>query len=99
MSALGNLIARNRELTGMSLQDVADAAGITKAHVWGLERGNSCNPCISTLLGLAEALTISPNRLAAAAFTDQPCVEMNPRIAKAQAARRKTGTGEGASAT
>ena len=33
---------------GYSLQKVADAIGISKAHVWNLEKGTSDNPSIDT---------------------------------------------------
>lgn len=47
-----------RQKHGLSLQDVASRAGITKAHVWDLERGASSNPTIVTLAGLAHALEV-----------------------------------------
>lgn len=36
-----------------SLQDVADAARMSKSHVWEIERGRNPNPTIGTLLALA----------------------------------------------
>jgi transcriptional regulator with XRE-family HTH domain len=38
-----------REKNGLSLQQVADAVGISKAHVWELERGSSTNPGVELL--------------------------------------------------
>jgi transcriptional regulator with XRE-family HTH domain len=50
--------ARRAEL-GISLQDVADATGISKAHIWDLERGASSDPKVTTLLALSDALRVS----------------------------------------
>lgn len=40
--------------SGKSLQDVADAVGASKAHVWDLERGASKNPSLTLLKSLAD---------------------------------------------
>jgi len=72
MSYLGEAIKEQRMRRSMSLQDVANKAQITKAHVYNLELGRSCNPCVSTLLGLAVALGIDPAVLAGLAFADLP---------------------------
>ena len=42
---LKELRARSRE----SLQQVADAVGVSKAHIWELERGTSKNPGLDLL--------------------------------------------------
>lgn len=39
---------------GTSLQQVADAVGVSKAHIWELERGTSANPGVDLLKRLAE---------------------------------------------
>lgn len=46
---LHDLRIRNR----LSLQQVADAVGISKAHVWNLEKGTSENPSMDLLVKLA----------------------------------------------
>lgn len=79
MTSLAEAVANRRALRGMSLQDVADEAGISKAHVFSIEQGRSKNPSASTLLGLACALEVSPMQLAACAFADQPDVTTIPR--------------------
>jgi transcriptional regulator with XRE-family HTH domain len=43
-----------RRKRGESLQQVADAVGISKAHVWSLERGEADNPSIQLLRKLAD---------------------------------------------
>ena len=37
-----------------SLQQVADAVGVSKAHVWQLERNRADNPSMAVLKGLAD---------------------------------------------
>jgi len=40
--------------SGKSLQEVADAVGASKAHIWDLERGASKNPSLVLLKSLAD---------------------------------------------
>jgi transcriptional regulator with XRE-family HTH domain len=63
-------IKTTRIRRGLSLQNAADAAGLTKAHVWDLETGRSHNPTIKTIFAVACALRINPDRLAHAALVD-----------------------------
>lgn len=42
----------------MSLQDVADAVGMSKAHVWNLEKGLSENPSIELVTKLADLFRV-----------------------------------------
>ncbi len=42
----------------LSLQDVADRIGISKAHVWNLEKGLSDNPSMELVLKLAELFRV-----------------------------------------
>lgn len=49
--------AKLRELRfrkGQSLQQVADAVGASKAHIWELESGKSQNPSLDLLKRMAE---------------------------------------------
>jgi transcriptional regulator with XRE-family HTH domain len=61
--ALGTRIKLLRELRDMSLQQVAEAAGLTKSHVWELEQGRSINPTVNAVWGLSTALCVSPAML------------------------------------
>lgn len=61
--ALGARIKLLRDLRGMTLQQVADASGMTKSHVWELEQGKSVNPTVNAVWGLALALTVTPAQL------------------------------------
>lgn len=71
MGCLGETIKIFRGNRKMSLQDVATAAGLSKAHVWELEQGNSINPSIETLYKIAVALDMDAMQLCAAAIADQ----------------------------
>lgn len=73
MSRLGSHIKRLRENAGLSLQDVADRACLSKAHIWEIETGNSTNASIKTLCCIAVALNCLPDELTGAAVSD--CME------------------------
>lgn len=60
MEAFQRRIAETREARRMSLQEVADASGFTKSHVWELESGRSRNPTVRAVWSLASALGVSP---------------------------------------
>ena len=78
MSALGETKRAIRAKRGMSLQDVADEAGLTKSHVWDLEQGRARNPTVETVLNLALALGLEPGTLAATAMADVRGVRSKP---------------------
>ncbi len=47
-----------RVRTKKSLQEVADAVGASKAHIWDLETGRAKNPSIDLLKKLAECFQV-----------------------------------------
>ena len=47
-------IAKLRRKRGQSLQDVADAVGVSKAHIWELEKGRADNPSMALVTRLAD---------------------------------------------
>lgn len=53
MSALANRLRRLRLKKGDSLQQVADAVGVSKAHIWELEKARTDNPSMQLLTKLA----------------------------------------------
>src|SRR5215207_11744486 len=56
------LAARISELrlnSRQSLQDVADAVGVSKAHIWELEKGRTDNPSIGLVTRLADHFGVS----------------------------------------
>lgn len=50
---LGERLNSLRKKSGQSLQNVADAVGISKAHIWELEKGRSRNPSFDLMQKLA----------------------------------------------
>lgn len=70
MGSLAIAIKTMREKRGYSLNQLAQQAGITKSHVWELEKGTSYNPRIDTLARIAVALDVSPQGLFLQAMDD-----------------------------
>jgi DNA-binding XRE family transcriptional regulator len=68
--SMKNIIANERAALGLSLQEVADRAGITKSHMWELEQGRSVNPTVWTVYGLSRALGVPFSKMAAGALND-----------------------------
>lgn len=76
ISHMRDFIARRRAEIGLSLDEVATRARMTKSHVWELEKGRAKNPTVSTALALCDALQCSLNSLlgrdvSQPQFTDQ----------------------------
>ncbi|WP_347271015.1 helix-turn-helix domain-containing protein [Rhizorhabdus histidinilytica] len=61
--ALGVRMKMLRDLRGLSLEAVGKAAGLTKSHVWELEKGRAVNPTVNAVWGLSAALCVSPSML------------------------------------
>jgi transcriptional regulator with XRE-family HTH domain len=57
--SLGHRIATLRRGKGQSLQQVADAVGVSKAHVWELEKGRADNPSVALVTKLADHFGVS----------------------------------------
>jgi len=56
--ALGAKLRELRTRKGDSLQQVADAVGASKAHIWELEMGKSKNPSVELLTELAKHFNV-----------------------------------------
>lgn len=56
---IGERLFELRQKSGESLQQVADAAGVSKAHVWELEKGRSKNPSFELVRALARHFGVS----------------------------------------
>lgn len=69
-SDLGDHIYTLRMRLDLSLRDVANKSGLTKANIWEIEDGRATNPTVKTLLMLASALNVKAEKLAALAFSD-----------------------------
>ena len=56
---IGQRLFSLRQKRGESLQQVADAVGVSKAHVWELEKGRSKNPSFELVNKLAGHFDVS----------------------------------------
>ena len=65
--SLGALLRAKRNALGMTLDDVAEAAGCSKSHLHSLE-GDKCEPGILLCAKLSVALGLSVQAMAAAAI-------------------------------
>ena len=61
---IGERLFNLRQESGQSLQQVADAVGASKAHVWELEKGRSQNPSFDLVRRLATHFGVSIDVLA-----------------------------------
>lgn len=57
--SLGLRISELRRKSGQSLQQVADAVGVSKAHIWELEKGRADNPSVGLVTRLADHFGVS----------------------------------------
>ncbi|GJL87822.1 MAG: hypothetical protein DHS20C03_15310 [Minwuia thermotolerans] len=57
-------IAELRRQKGESLNDVAAAVGVSKAHIWQLERGTTSNPSMALVTRLANHFGVTVASLA-----------------------------------
>src|SRR3954454_5487158 len=48
-----------RRKKGQSLQDVADAVEVSKAHIWEMEKGRADNPSMALVTRLADHFGVS----------------------------------------
>lgn len=69
-----------RQNAKVSLQTVADAIGISKAHVWELEKGHSTNPSFELVQKLAKYFGVTPEVLIGEVEVPTPKVQMANRI-------------------
>lgn len=56
---IGRRIKELRLGKGESLQDVASVVGVSKAHIWELEKGRTDNPSIGLVTRLADHFGVS----------------------------------------
>lgn len=57
--SLATRISDLRRKRGESLQQVADAVGVSKAHIWELEKGRTENPSMGLVTRLADHFGVS----------------------------------------
>lgn len=68
--SIGSRIKELRIRNNQSLQGLADAVGLSKAHVWELERGGSKNPSMDLLTKLANHFKVTVSYLVGEALPD-----------------------------
>jgi transcriptional regulator with XRE-family HTH domain len=57
--SLGSRLAKLRRKKGQSLQDVAGAVDVSKAHIWELEKGRADNPSMALVTRLADHFAVT----------------------------------------
>ncbi|MBA3325207.1 MAG: helix-turn-helix domain-containing protein [Rhodobacteraceae bacterium] len=70
---LGDRLNSLRRKSGQSLQSVADEVGVSKAHIWELEKGRSSNPSFELMNKLASHFGVGVGVLTGE--TEEPAVE------------------------
>ena len=59
MSNLASRLTQLRLAKDQSLQDVAAAVGVSKAHIWQIEKGRADNPAMGLVTRLADHFGVS----------------------------------------
>jgi transcriptional regulator with XRE-family HTH domain len=75
---LSDRLIRLRLAKGESLQEVADAVGVSKAHIWELEKGRTDNPSMALVTRLADHFGLSLATLVG----EDPVAEADNRIGR-----------------
>jgi transcriptional regulator with XRE-family HTH domain len=57
--SFGDKLKELRIRNNKSLQELADALGASKAHIWDLEKGNSSNPSLDLITKIASFFQVS----------------------------------------
>ena len=76
---LGARIAEQRRRRDESLQEVADAVEVSKAHIWDLEKGRTGNPSMRLVQRLADHFGVT---VAFLMGEDPAAEDANPVIAR-----------------
>lgn len=69
LALVGKRIATRRQMKGLSLPALAEAAEVSKSYLWQLENGEEPNPSLAVLMRIATALDTT-----VAELLDQPRV-------------------------
>ncbi|QTD45002.1 helix-turn-helix domain-containing protein [Ottowia testudinis] len=71
-SAFGARLRRLREAKGLTLQQVADAVGCTKAYIWELEMRDGQRPTAERIQGIARVLGVTMGDVMGEPMEDAP---------------------------
>ncbi len=77
--SLGVRLTKLRLKSGESLQEVADAVGVSKALIWELEKGRADNPSLTLVIRLADHFKTS---LAVLIGEDPKASDADPTLAR-----------------
>ena len=75
--SLGARITELRLAANQTLQELADSVGISKAHIWELEKGRTDNPSLALVTRLAHHFQVPLSQLAG-----EPTAEADPAIGR-----------------
>ncbi|MFZ1663184.1 MAG: helix-turn-helix transcriptional regulator [Paracoccaceae bacterium] len=70
--ALADRLFDLRKKAGQSLQTVADAVGVSKAHIWDLEKRHTSNPSFELVQKLARHFGVTAETLIGAEAVPEP---------------------------
>lgn len=70
-ASFGDLIEQKRKDLDLSLQKAADRLGITKTHLWELEKGKQFNPGVKLLNAFRQEYSLSAKKLLDALDSEQ----------------------------
>jgi len=77
--SLGARLTQLRLKRSVSLQIVADAVGVSKAHIWELEKGRTVNPTLALITGLADYFAVTVSYLVG---EDPDAIDADPDLAR-----------------
>lgn len=77
--SFGARLTRLRMEKGQSLQDVADAVGVSKAHIWELEKERAENPTLQLITRLADHFGVTVSFLVG---EDPKADDADPNLAR-----------------
>ena len=59
MNKLGERLKLLRQQRGLSQADIADGIGISRNHIWAIEKGHSTNPSVGILEAISNRFDVS----------------------------------------
>jgi transcriptional regulator with XRE-family HTH domain len=77
--SLGARLTELRLKRNVSLQTVADAVSVSKAHIWELEKGRAKNPTLALIAGLADYFAVTVSFLVG---EDPSATDADPELAR-----------------
>ena len=88
IEALGREIRRRRQASGMTLDDLGEATGITPNYIGSIEKGQR-DPGVSTVLKIAHGLRVAPGELLGLPALPPEAIEAAKLVLRLPASVRK----------